>query len=324
MNNFQLYYLCEPDTDEVRYVGITKNGLKKRLSQHLKNPTNYFISKWFKELNINNKKPVIKLIKECETYEELLQSEINEIKKFRDLKIDLYNISDGGDINPMFGKTHTSESRNKISLTHKGKKMTEEQKLKRKVLLKQLWSNPEWSEKVRKKMRDNSKGENNPNWKGGISKQNCECNNKKSFGGNTCMSCRNISGEKNPFFGKTHTSETKAKIKQTLEKNGGFGGKNNPNFKYNITEDELHNLFIIQNKTVKEISLLYNCAINTINKKLRGFKIYKDKSNIYNLNKDNVLTYLNSGLNYVQIGNKYGCSNKIIHKFIKKHKLYVK
>lgn len=138
MNNFQLYYLCEPDTDEVRYVGITKNGLKKRLSQHLKNPTNYFISKWFKELNINNKKPVIKLIKECETYEELLQSEINEIKKFR------------------------------------------------------------------------------------------------------------------------------------------------------------------------------------------GFKTYKDKSNIYNLNKDNIITYLNSGLNYIQIGNKHWCSNKIIHKFIKKHKLYVK
>ena len=31
-----------------------------------------------------------------------------------------------------------------------------------------------------------------------------------------------------------------------------------------------------------------------------------------------------NGLNYVQIGNKHGCSNKIIHKFIKKHKLYVK
>ena len=107
-------------------------------------------------------------------------------------------------------------------------------------------------------------------------------------------------------------------------KNGGFGGKNNPNFKYDITEDELYNLFIIQNKTVKEISSLYNCAINTINKKLRGFKIYKDKSNIYNLNKNNIITYLNSGLNYIQIGNKHGCSNKIIHKFIKKHKLYVK
>ena len=48
------------------------------------------------------------------------------------------------------------------------------------------------------------------------------------------------------------------------------------------------------------------------------------KSNIYNLNKDNIITYLNSGLNYIQIGNKHGCSNKIIHKFIKKHKLYVK
>ena len=152
MVKYELYGLYCPYTDNLKYIGITKNGLERRLNQHLKNPTNYFISKWFKELNINNKKPVIKLIKECETYEELLQSEINEIKKYRDLKIDLYNISDGGDINPMLGKTHSEEARKKISLTHKGRKISPDEKLMRKERLKELWSNPEWSKKVRENM----------------------------------------------------------------------------------------------------------------------------------------------------------------------------
>lgn len=80
----------------------------------------------------------------------------------------------------------------------------------------------------------------------------------------------------------------------------------------------------IYNKKVKEISSIYNCAINTINKKLRIYSIYKPNSNIYNLNKDQIKNYLIEGLNYVQIGKLYGCSNKIIHKYVKKHNLYVK
>jgi len=47
----------------------------------------------------------------------------------------LFNLADGGDINPMLGKTHNEESRKKISLTHKGRKMTDEQKLNQKYLI---------------------------------------------------------------------------------------------------------------------------------------------------------------------------------------------
>ena len=45
----------------------------------------------------------------------------------------------------------------------------------------------------------------------------------------------------------------------------------------------------------------------------------KPLSNKYNLNIDDIKNYIKEGLNLVQIGNKYGCSNKIIHKYIKKH-----
>ena len=101
-------------------------------------------------------------------------------------------------------------------------------------------------------------------------------------------------------------------------------GNVNPNFKYDIKSDELYDLYIIKNKTVIEISNLFNCAVNTINKKLRQHKIYKPKSNIYNLVVDDIKIHLINGLNYVQIGKIYGCSNKIIHKFVKKNNIYVK
>jgi DNA-binding CsgD family transcriptional regulator len=109
-----------------------------------------------------------------------------------------------------------------------------------------------------------------------------------------------------------------------LKDKGVFAGTNNPNYKYDINKEELSNLYLKQNKTIKEISVIYKCSINTINKKLREYLIYKPKSNIYNLDKEKIIKYLNDGLNYVQIGEKYGCSNKIIYKYIKKHSLYVK
>ena len=152
----------------------------------------------------------------------------------------------------------------------------------------------------------------------------CKCGNYKSNYSINCFNCRDISGDKNPFFGKKHSPEIMDKIKETLKRNGGFIGKNNPNFKYDIKKDELYDLFIIQNKTVKDISLIFNCSINTINNKLRSYGIFKPNSNIYNLTKDKIKEYLKDGLNYVHIGKIYGCSNKIIHKYVKKHNLYVK
>ena len=228
MSQYQLYHLCHPETNEIKYIGITKNGLSKRLRNHLKYPTNIFIGLWFKELKIEGKLPIIKCVKECDNYEDLLNCEIQEIKKFRELNYDILNITDGGDINPMLGRTHTTEAKEKISKINKGRVISTEEKIKRREILNKLWGNPKWSDGIRLKMSENSKGEKNPNWIGGISNQKCECGKKKS---------------------------------------GEFKGKNNPNFKYDINKNELYNLYILENKTVKEISLIYNCAINTINKK---------------------------------------------------------
>lgn len=54
-------------------------------------------------------------------------------------------------------------------------------------------------------------GDSNPNWRGGISNPICPiCNvNHMVPTATQCTSCRDRSGENNPFFGKKHTEETK-------------------------------------------------------------------------------------------------------------------
>lgn len=320
MEKYELYGLYCPDSNLLKYVGITKNGLTTRLNSHLRKPTNHYTKEWFNHLKLNGKKPIIRQIKECKTYEELLELEIIEIENCRKLGVKLLNIADGGLINPMLGNTHSEEVRKKISLIHKGKKLTEEEKLKRKERLKLLWSDPEWSENVRKKMSYNTKGDKNPNWKGGKKNIICKCGNKKDNYSVSCWDCRDISGDKNPFFSKTHSETTKNILK---EKSRKFGTQN-PNFKYDVNKEELIELYIKNNMTIIKLSHHFNCAINTINKKLRQYEINKPKSNIYNLSHDEILKHLKNGLNLVQIGELFGCSNKIIHKYIKKHNTHVK
>lgn len=70
------------------------------------------------------------------------------------------------------------------------------------------------TENLRKLDRSNNPpkfGELNPNWKGGISVTRliCECGNSKGHNAEKCMKCTNKSGENNPFYGKTHSEETK-------------------------------------------------------------------------------------------------------------------
>jgi hypothetical protein len=320
MSNYKLYGLYCPITNELKYIGITKNDLNRRLSGHLYNPTNFLTKKWFYDLKNKDLKPIIKLIELFNSYEELLQGEIDEIQKCRKLNMEILNLHDGGKINPMLGKTHTDEARKKISLVHKGKIITEEQKEKRKERIRLLWSDEEWSKKMREKISENTKGDKNPNWKGGLSFIYCKCGKRINYYNTYCFNCLPRNGENNSFFGKKHNQ----KVIDFLREQSRKFGKDNPNYKYDINEDELYDMYINQNKTIVEISSYFKCAINTINKKLRQYKIYKPKSNIYNLMVDDIKNYLESGLNYVQIGNIYGCNNKIIHKFVKKHNLYVK
>lgn len=62
-------------------------------------------------------------------------------------------------------------------------------------------------------------GESNPNWKGGSSFSVCQCGKKIAKYDKSCMKCRDINGENNPFFNKHHSVETKLKISNIHKNN---------------------------------------------------------------------------------------------------------
>lgn len=326
---FQLYGLYCPCSGELRYIGITTGLLSTRLSGHLSNPTNGKIALWFKELKKNNKKPLIKLINRYNSYEELLTSEINEIKRSRESSTDLLNVADGGDINPMFGKTHTEEARLKISLNNKGLKRSKEQNEQRKELLTKLWDSEEWSNNLKTKMSENMLGnkralgfKHSEETKLLIS--DLHKGNKYSLGYKHGLETlkkmsENNSGENNPMYGKTLSKEVLLKRSEKVKKEGTFKGKNNGNFKYDIKEDELIELYLHKNLKISEIANIYGCHRTVISDNIKKYGIVKPLSNKYNLHIDDIKHYINEGFNLVKIGEKYGCSNKIIHKFIKNY-----
>jgi group I intron endonuclease len=98
------------------------------------------------------------------------------------------SISHLGLISGNKGKHHSEETKLKISEAHKGKTLSEEHKRKISIASKNI------SEETRKKMSEAKKGENNP-----------------MFG-------THRTGEKNPFYEKTHTEEVRRRISESQKK----------------------------------------------------------------------------------------------------------
>lgn len=335
-HNFYLYGLYCPYSNDLKYIGTTTGKLNARLNFHLRKPTNGKIAQWFRNLKKNNKIPIIKIISEYTDYKELLDAEISEIKKYRDINHNIYNISDGGDINPMFDKTHTKESRIKISQKLRGLKRTEFQKEKRRELLRTLWLDENWSNKVRKKMigNKNSLGHNHTEYsKELMSKkhkeiwQNPEYRKKQLL---TKMSrthseftrnlmSRNNSGINNPMYGKSLSEESLKKRSENIIRNGTYKGEKNPNFKFKIIKDNLYDLYINKNMTIHQIALIFKCCDGVIKNKIKEYSIKKPKSNKYKLDFNHIIILKENGMNLINIGKIYGCSNKIIFNFLKRN-----
>ena len=82
--------------------------------------------------------------------------------------------------------------------------------------LKKLWLDIEWSKNMRQKMSHNTKGDKNPNWKGGTSFIYCECGKRIGYGHIHCNKCRPRTKNNNPFYGKQHSAETRKKMSTAL------------------------------------------------------------------------------------------------------------
>ena len=120
-----------------------------------------------------------------------------------------------GEKNPMFGKHHSEETKQKIGGVHKGKHISEEQKKKLSVALKGRIM----SDEHKKKIGEANKG-----------KHHTEESKKKMSDSKKGLQ----SGEKHPMFGKHHSEESKKKMSQN---HYDCSGKKNPMFGKHLSEE---------------------------------------------------------------------------------------
>jgi group I intron endonuclease len=114
------------------------------------------------------------------------------------------------------------------------------------------------SDAFKKRLSESLMGSKNPNWRGG--KTFCECGNRIGSYSETCGNCRDRSGEKNPFYGKSHSEETKRKLS---EKRKGEKPVNSNKITYNSI------VFLSQSDLAKYL----NVSAGTITNWIRSGKI---------------------------------------------------
>lgn len=105
----------------------------------------------------------------------------------------------------------------------------------------------------------------NPNWKDGISYKYCKCGLKIKPTNKTCINCRDKSGEKNPFFGKQHSEETKKKLSELRR------GKKPTNMKQVIIDDVIYESLAEASRKTGIPSPTILWRINSKNKKYENY-----------------------------------------------------
>jgi hypothetical protein len=144
MRTAYIYALCDPDTEEVRYIGKTVN-YPRRINAHYNEKRTTHKCRWLKSLN--GRFPVVKLL-ETIPEDQWEEAEKRQIKLHKEMGCDLTNHTDGGDgrtaflpeekaalsnqmkkrmADPEFKKKiFTEERAKKISAAHTGKPHSKE------------------------------------------------------------------------------------------------------------------------------------------------------------------------------------------------------
>lgn len=113
---YKIYVLKDPETLEVKYVGITTKTLKERLRGHLKETKdtrkkNYHKKAWINNLIEKDLLPTIELLEVC-TADNWEEREIFHIANFKELGCNLTNIDIGG--KGIYIKSRNNTSKEKI------------------------------------------------------------------------------------------------------------------------------------------------------------------------------------------------------------------
>jgi group I intron endonuclease len=149
---YTIYKLIDPNTNQIRYIGLTFNDLKLRLKSHISEPGKSHKIHWIKKLKKQGIRPIIESIEEnISTFEEACEREIYYIDYFKSLGCDLTNMNSGGNKN----KKMSEESRKKMSESQKKRYETFKLKLSDEVKIilsnksKERFKNPDEKEKLR-------------------------------------------------------------------------------------------------------------------------------------------------------------------------------
>jgi group I intron endonuclease len=188
-----------------KYIGITKYSLEERFYQHIKR--GFLLTEAIKKYG--KEKFSIELIEEVESPERAYELEIFYIKKYNTKAPFGYNLTDGGD--GIFGWQPSDEYRKECSERakelHKNKKVGMYGK--------------KHNDETKRKMSEASKG--NKNCLGRILSEETKLKISTSNKGKPVSESTkkkisenhyDISGEKNPMYGKKHSPETIEKIRQ--------------------------------------------------------------------------------------------------------------
>jgi group I intron endonuclease len=188
-----------------QYVGVTKFSLEERFLQHTKR--GFFLTEAIQKYG--EQKFSIELIEEVKTPEQAYELEIFYIKEYNTKVPNGYNLTDGGD--GIFGWQPTDEYRQECSertkQLHKNKKIGMYGK--------------NHTEKTKEKMSQSAKG--NQNCLGRILSEKTKLKISASHKGKILSDStkdkisenhHNVSGEKNPMYGKKHSPETIEKMRQ--------------------------------------------------------------------------------------------------------------
>jgi group I intron endonuclease len=200
-------YLITNIENKKQYVGITKFSIEERFSQHIKR--GFLLTEAIQKYGQKNFS--VKIIEEVESTERAYELEIFYIKEYNTKVPHGYNLTDGGD--GIFGweasEEYRQECSERLKLLHKEKKVGMYGKTH--------------SEETKNKMSDASKGKAKP-WLVGVKKseETKEKIRQKNLGKNLSEETRkkisenhhDISGKNNPMYGKTHSPETIEKLRE--------------------------------------------------------------------------------------------------------------
>ena len=122
MKKTYIYILSEPSTNQIRYVGKTKDP-KRRFKRHISERFIHdsYKDRWVRKMVENGELPEITVIDTVEDVEWVFWEKFY-ISYFKFIGCNLTNGTEGGDEPPSTkGRKHTIESRMKMSNTKKGK-----------------------------------------------------------------------------------------------------------------------------------------------------------------------------------------------------------